>query len=205
MVAIIPCGRTLSKQLPIRSALLTRLVSTNTRVILPHTQPSLLQKDSSAAKSHGTTLQTLRRYATATVTTASKPKAHASRAPAKRTTKKTTTKTKAKPKAKKTTKKVKAKAKPKPKPKKVKKAPSKTAVIAKERADRAALRQRAAIGADPKPLAEAAWPIYVSQNSSKGQKATDNIKSVAASYKRITPEEREVLHIPQTDMFNPSC
>jgi hypothetical protein len=195
MVAILPCGRTLSKQLPIRSPALTRLISTSTtsRVALSQPQSSTLQKDGSAAKLYQLTLRTLRGYATASTNTASKPKAHTGRAPEKRTTKKTTTKAKAKPKAKKTTKK--AKSKPKAKPRKVKKAPSPTALKKKASTARTALRQRAALHAEPKLAPEAAWVLYISQNSLKGQPATQNIKSLAESFKRISPEEREVrLH-----------
>jgi hypothetical protein len=189
MTAILPCGRTLSKQLPLRSAVLTRLISTsNSRVSRPKSASSSLGNADNAGAGSLNRLHAIRKYATAAAKTPSKPKAHTGRTTTKRTTARSTTaKSAAKPKAKKAVpKKAKAKPKPKPKPKKkVKKGPS--PLLA-----RRALKQRAHLHTEPKQLPAVAWTVYVTQQSSKGEKIGSHIKSIATEYKRISPEEREV-------------
>ena len=146
---------------------------------------------------------------------ASRPKAHTGRTPAKRqstakpagsTTKKAPTSTKkaSKPKkkpakkSKKPKKKaVKTKAKPKRKPR-VLTDKQKQAKETKAKRERIRLLKEKALS-PPSPGCKTAWLVFHSEHSKgqKGSNATGISKEVAAEFKQITPEQREVRSINQ--------
>lgn len=169
--------RTLSK-LPVRSGLLTRLISTNASLRVARPQIDYTKSQSA---------YTQRSYATRTP---SKPKAHTGRTTAK---KRTTTTTKAKSAAK--PKKKPAKKTAKPKPKKVKKAPSATALKRKATQDRRELREKGLVGKEPKGLPDNAWIVYLTDRV-KGSNASTSVgdaaRTAATQFKSLSPAEREV-------------
>ncbi|ETN36242.1 uncharacterized protein HMPREF1541_08519 [Cyphellophora europaea CBS 101466] len=195
MTVIVSCSRTLSKQLPFRSGVLTRLISTNStsRVARPQTECTTSQQNGGRSHVFTQPYGSLRGYAT-TNKPAGRPKAHTGRTPAKRTTKTTTTTANRKPKAKPKAKPKKKAAKPKPKVRKAKKPPSASALKRDAREKRKEVKAKALLDQEPKQLPEQAWQLYVSQRSTKGQQATSAIKSISDGYKNLRPEEREALN-----------
>lgn len=187
MVVLLSYGRTLPKQLGIGSGILTRLVST-ARVGRPQTQSSPSKQNPDGSHTSSLAFRPARSYATASARPASKPKAHTGRTTAKRTTKKTSTKTKA-PKAQPKKKKA---AKAKPKPKKVKKAPSEATLKRQATKKRVELKERALLHKEPKRLPDNPWTVFAQNGIAKGESLTTRASALAASWKQISPEEREV-------------
>ncbi|KPI41810.1 uncharacterized protein AB675_5322 [Cyphellophora attinorum] len=208
MTVLVPYSRVLSKQLPIRSGLLTRLISTNSNLRVAPCQHDGKPSESTHTTSSSVTavLRSRRTYATAAP---GRPKAHTGRATASKrttTTKKATGPPKKLPGTKKAaskkrvvTKKTakKAKAKPKPKPRKVKKAPSASAIKAKAAAARKDTRAVALLNQAPKQEPEVAFLVLSTRRSraaAKGTPVTSTVKESAAAYKNLSPDEREALN-----------
>ena len=201
MTVILPYSRVLSRQLPIRSGLLTRLISTDSSARVSHHQHGSKPPTLSSLGR-----RTSRSYATATVTvtvpkTAAKPKAHTGRTTARKTTatktkapakKAPAKKTKAKPK-KKVVKKAKAKPKPKPKPAPKRKPLSASAVKKAAIVKQAALKEKALLRQEPKLLPANAWTVFNSQQT-KGTKSLASVatKQNGAAFRALSPAEREV-------------
>lgn len=190
MVVLISYGRTLPKQLAIGSDILTRLVST-ARVVRPQTQSSPSKQISNGSRTSYLAFRPARSYATSSAKPASKPKAHTGRTAAKRTTKKTSTKPKAQPKKKK-----KKSVKAKPKPKKVKKEPSEATLKRRASKKRVELKERALHNKEPKRLADNPWTVFAQSSLNKGESLTTRATALGASWKQISPEEREVCVLP---------
>lgn len=200
MTILVPYSRALSKQLPIRSGLLTRLISTNSNLRVTYRQTGGKSSESAQNSSKWVIVdvQAKKGYATA-AKVAARPKAHTGRTTTKRTTttKKAAPKKKAAAKAKPKKKPVKkAKAKPKPKPR-IKKPLSATAIKAKESAARTASKQKALLHQEPKGAPDSAWLVFSttrSKNATGSGKVdvTSVVKESASAYKSLAPAEREV-------------
>ncbi|OAP60602.1 hypothetical protein AYL99_05604 [Fonsecaea erecta] len=189
MVAL-PFSRPLAKQLLAQSARsLTRPVSTT----------SLLRVTCNCSSNHdfsspqpklgklASHFQRARTYATAAEKPASRPKQHTGRTPAKRTT--STTK-KAAPAKKRPARKAKKTTATKAKPK-VKKPPSKSALLKKARKDQADLKA-AALLEEPKKLPSTPWRLVFAEETKKGGGQVKAAAMAAAEkFRNLTLEERE--------------
>ena len=203
MTVALHMSRSLAAQLLARSARsLTRPVPTNP-LLRVNRNCSPDNDQSSYASKHASIaalLRQARKYATAAGKPASRPKQHTGRTPAKRTTSSTK---KAAPAKKAPTKKAPAKKKPTRKPKKtvvkkvtpkVKKAPSKTALLKKARQERADLKALALLE-EPKQLPSSPFQLILVEETKKGG-GDVRVSATTASnkYKNLAPEEREVSH-----------
>ena len=200
MTVLLPCGRTLSKQLLPRSALLTRLATTHPSSRVSHSSgrdPTSDQSQNAVTRSIAFS-PPIRTYATA-AKPAGRPKAHTGRTTTKtKTPKKTITKkTAAKPGVKKAApkkkKKVKAKAKPVPKTKK----PVSAAALARRQAtERTGLKKKALLNEAPKTLPATAWAVcFVEHAPKKGEVtglSSEHAKRASQAYKGMSAAEHEV-------------
>lgn len=198
MTVLFPCSRTLSTQLPTRSAVLTRLLSTTPRVVrLP------LTRASSRGRLDGADLATVFVRARRGYASDAKPATRAKATTgtkAKRTTKskpaKSKTATSKKPKK---VKKAKAKSKPKAKPKK--KAPTKQALKQQAREQQDVTNKIALLRQEPATKPASAWQLCISRNSARGTNVTAQTQGISSIYKALSPEEREVFACVLKDAF----